>query len=188
MLQKDKRIQVYLDDTVREKWETFLKNNSGTFNNSAALFRYMVNNIELLTVKNTNLVSKEEGKIKELQREVENLKIENFKLQSELMKQGSKDIISLLEEINYKMDILEVLNSTNLNTFGDIELLPSKDSTIYKKAKIKVDLKDNRQVSSEVKEKQISSEIKKEVLKHSSLFENKISSEKSTGGYFSRGL
>ncbi|MBY6798226.1 hypothetical protein HYH85_18675 [Clostridium botulinum] len=61
----------------------------------------MLSKIEILTEINPNLISKEQYRIIELEKEFENLK-----LQFELMKQGSKDVISLLEEINYKMDIL----------------------------------------------------------------------------------
>lgn len=188
MAHKDKRIQVYLDDKINEKWETFLKNNSATFKNPTSLFRYMITNIELLAEKNNNLISKDEVKIKDLERQIENLKLQNFQLQSELLKKGSKDIVSLLEEINYKIDILEVINSTSLKSFPDIELVSSKDSTIYKKAKIKVDLKNNKGDYPKVEKEDTSQEVKKDISKHSTLFESNISNKKNIGGYFSRGI
>lgn len=40
-----------------------------------------------------------------------------------------------------KIEILEVMSSTNLNSFGDVSLVYSQYFFVYKKAKIKVDLK-----------------------------------------------
>lgn len=178
-MKNNQRVQFYLDDKMKEKWETFLKNNSLMFSNPSALFRYMLSNIEILTEINPNLISKEQCKNRELEKEIEDLKLENLKLQSELMKQGSKDVISLLEEINYKMDILEVMSSTNLNSFGDINLVPSQESLIYKKAKMEVDLKDKKSIYEHRKEsKKLIHEDKKDHKKQNR--DEKISSKKQT--------
>lgn len=138
---KKVRIQFNIDDSLFDKWQTFLENNKTVFNNGHALFRYMLNNIETLTEKNENLISSNAAEVNKLEAENIELKKEIYRLQNQNNENINDQLLEKLEEIKKEIDILEVMNSAQMTNDRTTiyHMAKPKSSSVYLDAKNEVE-------------------------------------------------
>lgn len=139
------KLQFNIDNVLYDKWHTFLKNNESVFNTGQILFRYVVNNIELLTEQNENLISKDKAEIIRLEEENIELKKEIYRLQNQNNENVVDQLIDKLDDIKKEIDILEVLRSTEmLHNRINYKMPAPKSSSVYLEAK---DIVENKATS-----------------------------------------